>query len=68
MRTILLKNPVYLLNGYSVVGPLEGKGPLKEYFDYVLQDDTLKEKSFEKAECKMFKYAIDGVLNKSKHG
>lgn len=65
MRTIILKNPVYLLNGYSVVGPLEGKGPLKDYFDYVLQDDTLKEKSFEKAERKLLHSIITGAIEKS---
>ena len=41
MRTVILKNPVYLLNGYSVVGPLEGKGPLKDYFDYILCGDQV---------------------------
>ena len=46
MRTIKMKNNVYLLSGYSIVGPLEGKGPLHNYFDYVLKDDTLKEKTF----------------------
>jgi len=48
MQTIKLKNNTYLLDGYSVVGPLEGKGPMAEYFDCVLKDDTLKEKTFEK--------------------
>lgn len=65
MRTIKLKNPVYLLNGYSAVGPLEGKGPLKEYFDYVIQDDTLKEKSFEKAERKLLHLIITSAIEKS---
>ena len=53
MQTIKLKNKPYLLAGYSMVGPLEGKGPLKEYFDYVIQEDTLKEKTFEKSERKL---------------
>ena len=48
MQTINIKNNVYLTGGYSIVGPLEGKGPLKDYFDYILNDDTLKEKTFEK--------------------
>lgn len=65
MRTIVLKNPVYLLNGYSVVGPLEGEGPLKEYFDYILKDDKLKEKSFEKSERKLLHTLITGAIEKS---
>lgn len=65
MQTIKMKNNVYLLNGFSMVGPLEGKGPLKSYFDYILKDDTLKEKSFEKAERKMLEDIIIGAIDKS---
>ena len=65
MQTIILKNNAYLLNGFSMVGPLEGKGPLKDYFDYVVKDDTLKEKSFEKSERKMFKNIVVGAIDKA---
>lgn len=65
MQTIILKNGAYILNGYSIVGPLEGKGPLKDYFDYILKDDTLKEKTFEKAERKLLLNLINGVIDKS---
>lgn len=65
MQTIILKNNVYLLSGYSMVGPLEGKGPLKEYFDYIIKDDTLKEKTFEKSERKLLKNIITGAIDKS---
>lgn len=65
MQTIKMKNKTYLLAGYSIVGPLEGKGPLSEYFDYILKDDTLKEKSFEKAERKLLQDIIRGAIDKS---
>ena len=65
MQTIELKNGAYILNGYSIVGPLEGKGPLKDYFDYILKDDTLKEKTFEKAERKLLFNLINGAIDKS---
>ncbi len=65
MQTIRIKNDVYIISGYSMVGPLEGKGPLKEYFDYVIQDDTLKEKTFEKSERKLLNNIIDGAIEKS---
>ena len=65
MQTIKMKNNVYLLSGYSIVGPLEGKGPLKGYFDYILKDDTLKEKTFEKSERKLLKNLIYGAIEKS---
>ncbi len=60
MQTYKLKNNVYILEGFSMVGPLEGKGPLKDYFDYIIQDDTLKEKTFEKAERKLL---LDLIIN-----
>ncbi len=65
MQTIILKNNAYLLDGYSMVGPLESKGPLKGYFDYCFTDDTLKEKTFEKAERKLLQNIIKGVQQKS---
>lgn len=65
MQTIKLKNDCYLLEGYSIVGPLEGKGPLKDYFDYVLKDDTLGEKTFEKSERKLMEKLVRGVIDKA---
>lgn len=65
MQTIKLKKNVYILSGFSMVGPLEGKGPLKEYFDYVIQDDTLNEKTFEKSERKLLKNLIVGAIEKA---
>lgn len=65
MQTIKIKNNVYVISSYSMVGPLEGKGPLKEYFDYVIQDDTLKEKTFEKSERKLLKNLIIGAIEKA---
>lgn len=65
MQTIKMKRDVFLLSGYSVVGPLEGKGPLKEYYDYILKDDTLQEKTFEKSERKLLQTIINGAIDKS---
>ncbi len=65
MQTIILKNKTYLLNGYSIVGPLEGKGPLKDYFDYILKDDTLKQSTFEHSERKLLQDIITGAIEKS---
>ena len=65
MQTIKMKNNTYLLSGYSIVGPLESKGPLKDYFDYTLKDDTLGEKTFEKAERKLLQTIVTGAIDKS---
>ncbi len=58
-------NDVYLKCGAAVVGEKEGKGPLKEYFDLTLEDDKWCEDSFEKAERKMFKEALELAKNKA---
>ena len=65
MQTIKMKHNTYLLKGYSMVGPLEGKGPLGEYFDYVLKDDTLGEKTFEKSERKLLHTIFINAIDKS---
>ena len=58
-QTYVFENGVYLLSGASIVGEKEGQGPLKNYFDVVLQEDSWGEDSFEKAERKMFRTALE---------
>lgn len=65
MQTIVMKNNTYLLAGYSAVGVLEGKGPLKDYFDFCIKDDTLKENTFEKSERKLMQTIITGAIDKA---
>ena len=50
---------VYLKDGAAVVGKKEGEGPLKEYFDLIINDDKCGKDSFEKAERNMFKEALE---------
>ena len=54
-------NNVYLSNNYSVVGPEETKGNIKN-FDLVIPDFYFGEKTFEEAEMKMQKTVIDYLL------
>lgn len=49
----------------SVVGPKEGAGPLSEYFDIILTDDTNGQDSFEKAESSMMNRAIVETISKA---
>ncbi|MDU2158105.1 MAG: stage V sporulation protein AD, partial [Clostridium sp.] len=37
-QTVKLQNPPKIIATYSIVGPKEGEGPLKEYFDEILND------------------------------
>ena len=48
-QTIKFKNPVYIISTSSTVGPKEGEGPLKDFFDLILEDSLYGEISWEKA-------------------
>jgi len=63
-QTVVFKNPPVVLAGYTVVGPKEGAGPLKDTFDLVLKDTYNGEKSWEKAEMKMLETSMRGAANK----
>ena len=62
-QTIKLENPPKIISTYSIVGPKEGDGPLKEYFHQILNDDTLGKDSFEKAESEMMYTAIKSAIS-----
>ena len=64
-QTIKLINEPRIIGTFSVVGPKEGDGPLKDYFDLILNDDTAGQESFEKAESEMMYKAIKGVIKKA---
>lgn len=64
-QTVIFNNKPTIIGSYSLVGPLEGKGPLKEYFDYVLQQDKFKENTFELAERKILEHIIFSAIDKS---
>lgn len=57
-QTVKLQNPPSIIGTATIVGPKEGEGPLKDYFDIVLEDDMWGQESFEKAEVKIQEEAI----------
>lgn len=63
-QTVELKSKPRIVATYSVVGPREGNGPLKDYFDTIIQDDCNGCDSFEKAESSFMISAIRGVIKK----
>ncbi len=63
-HTVVFEKQPRLLSTASIVGDVEGKGPLGRAFDMVLTDDTWGEESWEKAECKMFEQAVRLALTK----
>ncbi|MBB6714664.1 stage V sporulation protein AD [Clostridium gasigenes] len=63
-HTIKFDNPPKIISTYSIVGPKEGQGPLKTYFDEILSDDTCGKDSFEKAESDMMHTAIKSAIER----
>lgn len=54
------------VRGYAAsVGKKEGEGPLSDVFDYIDNDDTFGEKTWEKAESRMQKDTLNRALNKA---
>lgn len=64
-QTFKLDNPITIFETASIVGKKEADGPLAKYFDVCLQDEFFGEKTWEKAESKMIKFAIETVIRKS---
>ncbi len=65
-QTLRYANPPKILAGASIVGDVEGEGPLGQTFDIVLEDDLWGEDTWEKAECKMFEQAVRVALEKAR--
>ncbi len=64
-QTVKLENPPRIISAFSIVGPKEGEGPLKEYFDEVLSDDTCGKETYEKAESEMMYTAITEAIKRA---
>ena len=64
-RTMKMENSPTIISTASIVGPKEGKGPLKDKFDVILQDDLYGEKSWELAESKMVQTAMHMAAQKA---
>lgn len=64
LQTVKFGNPPSIVSTATVVGPKEGEGPLKDYFDFIVKDDLYGESSWEKAESKMSREAVKRALTK----
>lgn len=62
-RTVKLLNPPSIIGNYTIVGPKEGDGPLKNYYDQILDDDLWGQESWEKAESKIQEEAIRAAVD-----
>ncbi|AFM01179.1 MULTISPECIES: stage V sporulation protein AD [Desulfitobacterium] len=64
-QTVVFSNPPVILSSYSVVGPMEGQGPLGKSFSKVWKDNINGNSSWEVAETKMMEEALEGAVKQS---
>ncbi len=62
-QTFIYDRPPVIAAHASIVGPKEGQGPLSQWFDTVLEDDLLSQKSWELAEMEMVRRCVLDALN-----
>ncbi len=65
-QTLQFNRPPVLLEAATVVGPLEGQGPLGDTFDVIYPDQLNGQKSWEACERGMMKDAVKLLLDKAK--
>ena len=63
--TVTLSSRPTILGYAAVAGKKEGEGPLGRYFDYIFEDTTLGEKTWEKAESALQREAFTRALGKA---
>ncbi len=61
---IKFTNPVYISSFASVVGKLEGEGPLGKGFDMVFEDELVGQDSFEQAESRLQQLSAQKAIEK----
>lgn len=64
-QSIVFEKDVFINATAAYVGKRESEGPLKDYFQCVLKDDLMKEKSYELAERKMQKMTVEKLLSET---
>lgn len=62
-RTLIYRHPPIIAAHRSIVGRKEGDGPLGEWFDVLLKDDLLGQKSWELAESEMVRRCARDALD-----
>lgn len=64
-QTIKIDNKIAIVETATVAGEKESKGPLKNYFDEILNDSMCGEHSWEKAESKIVKKCLERLISKA---
>ncbi len=61
-QTLLFQNTPKIIATSTIAGTKECKGVVGRYVEKALSDDMFGESTFEKAECKMLSFVIDGAM------
>lgn len=64
-QSMIFDNPISVIATASTVGTKEGEGPLRKYFDMILDDNLATEDSWEKAESRIVNDNLNLVIKKS---
>lgn len=64
-QTIQFEHPPIILSHASVVGEMEGQGPLAPFFDQIENDPTFGQDSWEEGESEMVRRACQTAISKS---
>ena len=64
-QTVLFENPPMIVATGTVAGKKESEGPIGNFFDLVTDDALFGEKTWEKAESKFVKTAVNTALKKA---
>lgn len=64
-QSIRFDNPPAIISRASIVGEMEGEGPLSSYFDEIETDPTFGQESWEMGEAEMVRRAVSTAISKS---
>jgi stage V sporulation protein AD len=64
MQSVVFTNPPIITSTANIVGPMEGKGLLQGYFDYIMPDNLNGLASWEQCESYLMEYAIKKAIEK----
>lgn len=64
-QTVAFENKISITGHASIAGRKEGEGPLRKYFDVIMEDAEWGEKTWEKTESKMQKTAVVRAVEKA---